>query len=78
MTTLHTTATGSIAYSKGAADDVLPSCTSQFSVDREVPLTDECRERVLAVERRMASEGLRVLAVARKAEHVSRRCGTSR
>ena len=66
MTTLHSTPNGSVAYSKGAADDVLASCTSQFRVDRDAPLTDECRERVLAVERRMASEGLRVLAIARK------------
>ena len=66
MTTLHSTKTGSIAYSKGAADDVLASCISQFAIDRDIPLTDECRTRVLAVERGMASEGLRVLAVARK------------
>ena len=67
MTTLHSTANGAIAYSKGAADDVLPSCTSQFRSGQDVPLTDECRERVTVIERRMASEGLRVLAVARKA-----------
>jgi len=66
MTTLHSMRAGSMAYSKGATEDVLASCVSQFSVDREVPLTDECRARVLAVERRMASEGLRVLAVASK------------
>jgi P-type Ca2+ transporter type 2C len=66
MTTLHSTPTGSVAYSKGAADDVLASCIRQFRGDREIPLTEECRERVLTVERRMASEGLRVLAVARK------------
>ena len=40
MTTLHTTAAGSIAYSKGAADDMVPSCTSLFSHGREVALTD--------------------------------------
>jgi len=67
MTTLHTTAAGSIAYSKGAADDVVQSCTSLFSHGQEVALTGECRDHVLGVERQMASEGLRVLAVARKA-----------
>ncbi|HZM96357.1 MAG TPA: cation-translocating P-type ATPase [Vicinamibacterales bacterium] len=66
MTTLHSTAAGSIAYSKGATDDVLASCTRLFKVDGEIPLTEECRARILAVERRMASGGLRVLAVARK------------
>jgi P-type Ca2+ transporter type 2C len=67
MTTLHTASSGMIAYSKGAADDVLGSCTQQFRSDGEIPLSDECRERVLAVERQMAGAGLRVLAVARKA-----------
>jgi len=66
MTTLHTTAAGTAAYSKGAADEVLASCTAQFTPDREVPLTEDCRRRLLGEERRMASEGLRVLAVARK------------
>ena len=66
MTTLHSTAAGSIAYSKGATDDVLATCTRLFKVDGEIPLTEECRARILAVERRMASGGLRVLAVARK------------
>jgi Ca2+-transporting ATPase len=66
MTTLHTASSGAIAYSKGAADDVLGSCTQQFRADGDVALTDECRQRVLAVERQMAGAGLRVLAVARK------------
>ena len=66
MTTIHTASTGAIAYSKGATDDVLGSCTSQFLSDRDVPLTDDSRQRVLEMERRMASEGLRVLAIARK------------
>jgi P-type Ca2+ transporter type 2C len=66
MTTLHTTSSGAIAYSKGAADDVLASCTQLFKSDREVPLSDECRQGVLDVERQMAGAGLRVLAIARK------------
>jgi P-type Ca2+ transporter type 2C len=66
MTTLHSTRGGSMAYSKGAAEDVLASCTGKLSADREIPLTEECRAQVLAVERRMASEGLRVLAIASK------------
>ena len=66
MTTLHTTSSGAVAYSKGAADDVIASCTTQFRMDGDVPLTEECRQRVLAVEREMAGAGLRVLAIARK------------
>jgi Ca2+-transporting ATPase len=66
MTTLHAASTGAVAYSKGAADEVLGSCTNQSLSDRDVPLSNESRQRVLEMERRMASEGLRVLAIARK------------
>ena len=67
MTTLHTTASGAaVAYSKGAADEVLAGCTSQLRADGGGPMAEADRERVLAVERRLAGEGLRVLAVASK------------
>jgi Ca2+-transporting ATPase len=67
MTTLHTTTDGGMAYSKGAADEVLASCTSQLTAGEDVPLADACRERIREIESRLAGEGLRVLAVARKA-----------
>jgi Ca2+-transporting ATPase len=63
MTTLH--ATG--AYSKGAAEDVLASCSAQLGPDGERSLDEAGRESVRAMERRMAGEGLRVLAIAKKA-----------
>jgi Ca2+-transporting ATPase len=70
MTTLHSTNSGqlagSVAYSKGAADEILSSCTSQLSADGIGPLQESGRETILAIERRMAGEGLRVLAIARK------------
>jgi P-type Ca2+ transporter type 2C len=70
MTTLHTTTSGqlagNVAYSKGAADEILSSCTSQLSADGVGPLDETGREAFLAIERRMAGEGLRVLAIARK------------
>ena len=57
-----------MAYSKGAADEVLASCTSQFTAGGDVPLTDALpRARSAPSSSGMASEGLRVLAVARKA-----------
>ena len=65
MTTLHTTAAGVVAYSKGAAEEVLASCTSRLQFGEDVPLTESGREGIRAVEQRMAGEGLRVLAVAR-------------
>ena len=67
MSTLHETRAGVIAYSKGAADEVLASCTSQLRSGEDVTLTESDRERIRAVEQRMAGEGLRVLAIARKA-----------
>jgi Ca2+-transporting ATPase len=66
MTTLHTTTAGVVAYSKGAADEVLASCTSQLRSGEEVPLTESGREGIRVVEHGMAGEGLRVLAIARK------------
>jgi P-type Ca2+ transporter type 2C len=67
MTTLHATSQGPVAYSKGAPDDVLATCTSQWCAGRAAPLTESSRERIRAIEQRMAGDGLRVLAVASKA-----------
>ena len=50
MTTLHETTAGVVAYSKGAADEVLASCTSQLRSGDDVPLTESDRERIRAVE----------------------------
>ena len=67
MTTLHSTNPGgAVAYSKGAADEILASCTRELRSGGERPLTNSGREAILAVERRMAGEGLRVLAIAKK------------
>jgi Ca2+-transporting ATPase len=66
MTTLHTTTSGVVAYSKGAADEVLASCTTELRSGQGVPLTASDRERIISTEQRMAGEGLRVLAIARK------------
>ncbi|HEY5618090.1 MAG TPA: cation-translocating P-type ATPase [Vicinamibacterales bacterium] len=66
MTTLHAAANGLVAYSKGAADEVMAHCDSQLRTGKDVPLTDADRERMSAAEQRLAAEGLRVLAVARK------------
>jgi len=69
MTTLHETAEGSlVAYSKGAAEEVLAGCTSQLRSGLKVELTPADRERARAVEQRMAADGLRVLALATKAD----------
>ena len=66
MTTIHaSTADGRIiAYVKGAPDLVLERCTSQFRDGAVVPLSEEDRRRILEVNREMARDALRVLAVA--------------
>jgi Ca2+-transporting ATPase len=66
MTTLHAGQDGTTAYSKGAADVILADCERQLEGDREVPLASADRERLLSLEREIASQGLRVLALARK------------
>lgn len=66
MTTLHAGGDGTTAYSKGAADVILADCERQLEGDREVPLADADRERLLSLEREIASQGLRVLALGRK------------
>jgi Ca2+-transporting ATPase len=66
MTTLHQTPAGVVAYLKGAAEEVLLACTRQLQSSEDAELTDAGRERIRAVEQRMAEEGLRVLAIARK------------
>ena len=66
MTTLHKTPTGTTAYSKGATEQILGSCSTYLLGGRDEALTNGVRENVLSIERRMAGEGFRVLAVARK------------
>jgi len=66
MTTLHQTDSGTVAYSKGAPEVVLASCTRQLTTDGEVALDDAARDRVLETAQELAAEALRVLAVARR------------
>jgi Ca2+-transporting ATPase len=64
MTTLHTTASGVVACSKGAPEVILASCTRQLTLVGEAPLQAESREAILEAAHKMAREALRVLAVA--------------
>ncbi|MEK7324861.1 MAG: HAD-IC family P-type ATPase, partial [Chloroflexota bacterium] len=66
MTTLHQSADGALAYAKGAPEIILDSCARHWTEAGEVALDDESREQILAAARQMASEALRVLAVAAK------------
>jgi len=66
MTTLHTTADGTIAFTKGAPEVVLDLCTRQLTEDGTAVLDEAGREDILGTAQQMASEALRVLAVAYK------------
>jgi Ca2+-transporting ATPase len=67
MTTIHEGPDGTVAYSKGASEAVLGSCTTQWRRGEVMSLTDADREQLREVEHQIAGAGLRVLAVARKA-----------
>ena len=66
MTTLHRTASGVVACSKGAPEVILEGCGRLLGDDGEHDLEPADRERILGAARHMASEALRVLAVAVK------------
>lgn len=66
MTTLHPSATGPVAHAKGAPEIILASCVRQLTPAGEVALDAAARETILDTARQMASEALRVLAVATK------------
>lgn len=64
MTTFHRHGDGIIAYTKGAPENILERCTSM--VDEDDGETPVDAQDVLAAAERMAADGLRVLAVARR------------
>jgi len=66
MTTLHSLAGGVTAYAKGAPEVILESCERQLTADGESHFDATSRSVILDMVRHMASEGLRVLAVAEK------------
>ncbi len=66
MTTLHASGDSVVAYSKGAPEVILASCTRQLTQDGDIEINAASRERILAEAHHMANEALRVLAVACK------------
>jgi len=67
MSTVDERADGSLTvHAKGAPEEVLQRSSEIGGPDDHVPLTDADREEVLDVLERYASQGLRVLAVARR------------
>ena len=66
MSTVHKCGDSYIQYTKGAPDEVLKCCTSYLNNGEVLPLTDEKREEILAVNHAMADRALRVLAAAER------------
>jgi Ca2+-transporting ATPase len=66
MTTLHASSNGVTAYAKGAPEVILSSCVRQLTETTESTLYEADRDAILTAGRQMASEALRVLAVAYK------------
>ena len=68
MTTLHraTGGKGFIQFTKGAPDEVLRRCTRVWQNGQAVPLTEQQREQILAENKAMADQALRVLAAAQR------------
>jgi Ca2+-transporting ATPase len=68
MTTLHEHAGTMVAFAKGAPEVILRSCTRYVSAVGEAELTDAARGAIETAARTMASQALRVLAIAMRTD----------
>lgn len=68
MTTLHRTPDGLVAYAKGAPEVILGACSRRLGPRGEEDLSQAGSEELLAMAQQLASEALRVLAVARRSD----------
>src|SRR5688572_14966897 len=66
MTTLHSSPNATVAYSKGAPEFILDSCVRQLNGEGEIELSRANRAEIIHTAQEMASEALRVLAIAYK------------
>jgi Ca2+-transporting ATPase len=66
MTTLHTHRQGTVAYSKGAPEIIVSSCTRLLSEQGERVLDNQATLTIRETAKTMATDALRVLAVAYK------------
>ncbi len=62
MSTLHQESEQVMQYTKGAPDEVLKCCTHYYEDGKELPLTDEAKQKFLSQNKDMADKALRVLA----------------
>jgi P-type Ca2+ transporter type 2C len=66
MTTLHRMNGHTVAYSKGAPEIIIESCTRHATADGETALDPESKCSILEVAQSMAGDALRVLAIAKR------------
>ena len=66
MTLVRATDAGPTAYVKGAPKETLALCETIRWEGRTMPMSDDIRRAVLADHDRLAADGLRILAVARR------------
>ncbi len=67
MSTVCKNASGEFwQFTKGAPDEILKRCTTVWKNEQEVPLTEEGRREILAANKGLADQALRVLAGARR------------
>ncbi len=67
MSTVHRTPEGGIVqFTKGAPDEVLKRCTSVWQNGKAIPMTEALRQEILASNKAMADQALRVLCGAQR------------
>lgn len=66
MSTVHADKAGYVQYTKGAPDEVLKRCTTYWANGEGKALTDDKRAEILADNKKMADQALRVLAAAKR------------
>ena len=66
MSTVHRTERGIVQYTKGAPDELLKYCATYLKGGQVLPLDDAALADILAANKAMASEALRVLSAATK------------
>lgn len=66
MTTVHSAAVGYIQYTKGAPDVIIDRCSHYLKDGIPTPMTEEYKNEILAANKAMADQALRVLAAAER------------
>ena len=66
MSTIHAVDGAYVQYTKGAPDEVLKRCATYFENGKALPMTDAKRAEILAANKNMADQALRVLAAAKR------------